>query len=71
MPVRVLVRDDRLLDFSMAVLFSVLRFDCFNLTRAYRRESLSVHPDKGGDPASFRRLSKAHDVLLDPVLREK
>lgn len=39
--------------------------------RAYRRVSLSVHPDKGGDPAAFRRLTKAHDVLRDPVLRER
>ena len=38
--------------------------------RAYRRVSLSVHPDKGGDPKAFRRLSRAHDVLRDPGLRE-
>eukprot|EP00904_Undaria_pinnatifida_P000394 jgi/Undpi1/10355/HiC_scaffold_29.g12805.m1 len=39
--------------------------------RAYRRVSLTVHPDKGGDPAAFRRLTKAHDVLTDPLLRDR
>ncbi|CAN0026566.1 unnamed protein product [Pylaiella littoralis] len=41
------------------------------IRKAYRRVSLSVHPDKGGDPANFRRLCKAHDVLRDPGLRER
>ncbi|CAM9277495.1 unnamed protein product [Ectocarpus fasciculatus] len=41
------------------------------ISKAYRRVSLSVHPDKGGDPAAFRRLTKAHDVLRDPVLRDR
>eukprot|EP00903_Cladosiphon_okamuranus_P019219 g17673.t1 len=40
------------------------------ICKAYRRVSLSVHPDKGGDPRAFRRVSKAHDVLRDPALRE-
>lgn len=44
----------------------VIRYD-----RAYRRVSLTVHPDKGGDPAAFRRLTKAHDVLRDPRLRDR
>eukprot|EP00752_Nemacystus_decipiens_P008284 g7406.t1 len=40
------------------------------ICKAYRRASLLVHPDKGGDPRAFRRLSRAHDVLRDPGLRE-
>lgn len=37
--------------------------------RAYRKLSLKAHPDKGGSPAAFRRLKKAHEVLQDPDKR--
>ncbi|CAM9500169.1 unnamed protein product [Discosporangium mesarthrocarpum] len=39
------------------------------IDRAYRKASLQAHPDKGGDPAVFHRLKKAHEVLHDPKLR--
>lgn len=41
------------------------------IDRAYRRLSLQVHPDKGGNHEDFLRLKKAHDVLMDPQLRQK
>lgn len=31
---------------------------------AYRRAAAEHHPDKGGDPAVFRRLTEARDLLL-------
>lgn len=32
--------------------------------RAYRAAALRLHPDKGGDPADFRRLQGAAELLL-------
>jgi DnaJ-domain-containing protein 1 len=31
---------------------------------AYRRLALSSHPDRGGDPAEFRRIEQAHREAL-------
>jgi len=36
---------------------------------AYRRCALSTHPDKGGDPADFRRVVAAFEELADEVRR--
>ena len=41
------------------------------IVAAHKRLISMVHPDKGGDPAAFRRLTKAHDVLRDPLLRDR
>jgi len=30
---------------------------------AYRKKSLVVHPDKGGDPEAFKALTKAYNVI--------
>jgi hypothetical protein len=38
---------------------------------AYRREAKVHHPDHGGDPASFRRIHKAHEDLLGWVKRPR
>lgn len=38
--------------------------DCPTLTRHYRKMALRLHPDKGGDPESFVRLSDAYRKLL-------
>ena len=35
------------------------------LNRAYRRLSLLHHPDRGGDPAMFRAIKWARDVLMN------
>lgn len=36
---------------------------------AYRKLSLTVHPDKGGDATQFQRIVKAYETLTDPVQR--
>lgn len=40
-----------------------------DIKRAYRKRSLSCHPDKGGDEESFKKLSEAYSVLSDPAKR--
>jgi len=37
--------------------------------RAYRKEALKTHPDKGGDSESFFRVMSAFEVLSDEVKR--
>ncbi|KAL6297874.1 protein prenylyltransferase [Sparassis latifolia] len=39
--------------------------------KAYRRESLKHHPDKGGDEEKFKLVVEAHSVLSDPRRRER
>ncbi|CAL9367401.1 J domain-containing protein [Streptomyces sp. enrichment culture] len=39
------------------------------IARAYRRQALVHHPDRGGDAETFRRLHRAYDTLSDPVRR--
>ncbi|KAJ8602224.1 hypothetical protein CTAYLR_003662 [Chrysophaeum taylorii] len=39
------------------------------IKRAYRKKSLSCHPDKGGDEEAFKKLSEAYSVLSDPSKR--
>ncbi|KAI9058789.1 TPR-like protein [Trametes sanguinea] len=41
------------------------------IKKAYRRESLKHHPDKGGDEEKFKLISEAHTVLSDPVKRQR
>lgn len=36
---------------------------------AYRRKAKLAHPDAGGSAEEFSELTKAHDILLDPVRR--
>jgi curved DNA-binding protein CbpA len=36
---------------------------------AYRKLSLTAHPDKGGDKARFQRIVKAYETLTDPEQR--
>lgn len=37
--------------------------------QAYRRLVKSAHPDLAGDPARFRLITRAYDVLSDPAAR--
>ncbi|KAI0673123.1 DnaJ-domain-containing protein [Trametes maxima] len=41
------------------------------IKKAYRRESLKHHPDKGGDEEKFKLVSEAHSVLSDPTKRQR
>lgn len=40
-----------------------------DIRRAFRRLARGAHPDRGGDPARFVALRRAHDLLVDPVAR--
>ncbi|KAF8270650.1 TPR-like protein [Lactarius quietus] len=42
-----------------------------DIKKAYRRESLKHHPDKGGDEEKFKLVAEAHAVLSDPQRRER
>lgn len=42
-----------------------------DIKKAYRRESLKHHPDKGGDEEKFKLVVEAHAVLSDPHRRER
>ncbi|KAG5353588.1 hypothetical protein C0989_005109 [Termitomyces sp. Mn162] len=42
-----------------------------DIKKAYRRESLKHHPDKGGDEEKFKLVSEAYAVLSDPRRRER
>ena len=35
------------------------------IKRAYRALAKSAHPDRGGDPATFDRLTRAYECALD------
>jgi curved DNA-binding protein CbpA len=39
------------------------------IARAYRRQALVHHPDRGGDAETFRGLHRAYDTLSDPGRR--
>ncbi|KIY64482.1 TPR-like protein [Cylindrobasidium torrendii FP15055 ss-10] len=45
--------------------------DSSEIKKAYRRESLRHHPDKGGDEEKFKLVVEAHTVLSDPQRRER
>ncbi|KAF8159184.1 hypothetical protein B0H34DRAFT_841719 [Crassisporium funariophilum] len=42
-----------------------------DLKKAYRRESLKHHPDKGGDEEKFKLVVEANAVLSDPQRRQR
>ncbi|KAK0207969.1 hypothetical protein DFS33DRAFT_397101 [Desarmillaria ectypa] len=42
-----------------------------DIKKAYRKESLKHHPDKGGDEEQFKLVAEAHTVLSDPEKRSK
>ncbi|KZO95866.1 hypothetical protein CALVIDRAFT_537836 [Calocera viscosa TUFC12733] len=39
------------------------------LKKAYRQKALRAHPDKGGDPETFKELTHAYEVLSDSQKR--
>lgn len=40
-----------------------------DIKKAYKKEALARHPDRGGDKANFQRLQAAYDTLSDPQAR--
>jgi len=40
------------------------------IKKAYRKLAMKHHPDKGGDPDTFKKISHAHDVLSDQTKRQ-
>ncbi|KAI0708149.1 protein prenylyltransferase [Fomitopsis betulina] len=42
-----------------------------DIKKAYRRESLKHHPDKGGDEEKFKLVAEAHSILSDPMKRQR
>jgi DnaJ homolog subfamily C member 7 len=42
-----------------------------DIKKAYRKESLIHHPDKGGDEEKFKLVVEAHSVLSDPNRRHR
>ena len=40
------------------------------VTKAYRTAAVRCHPDKGGDPEAFKRISEAYHILADPEKRK-
>ena len=39
--------------------------DAAEIKKAYRKASLTHHPDKGGDPEKFKEIQHAYEVLSD------
>ncbi len=40
------------------------------IKKAYRKLAVQKHPDKGGDPEEFKRISEAYKTLSDPEKRK-
>jgi DnaJ family protein A protein 2 len=40
-----------------------------DIKKAFRKLAIKHHPDKGGDPETFKELTRAHEVLSDPEKR--
>ncbi|MGO4384532.1 J domain-containing protein [Specibacter sp. RAF43] len=38
---------------------------------AYRKAARIAHPDHGGDPALFRKVTEAYEILIDPSERQR
>lgn len=41
------------------------------IKKAYHRAAMKHHPDKGGDPETFKDIQKAFEVLSDPEKRQR
>jgi DnaJ family protein A protein 2 len=43
--------------------------DADEIRKAYRKQALLSHPDKGGDPEKFKQVQKAYEILSDDQRR--
>ena len=41
------------------------------IKKAYRRQAVQNHPDKGGDEAKFKQINEAYEVLSNPEKRQR
>eukprot|EP00930_Biecheleria_cincta_P058852 TRINITY_DN4464_c0_g1_i2.p1 TRINITY_DN4464_c0_g1~~TRINITY_DN4464_c0_g1_i2.p1 ORF type:complete len:437 (+),score=94.07 TRINITY_DN4464_c0_g1_i2:85-1395(+) len=41
------------------------------IKKAYHRQAMKHHPDKGGDPETFKDIQRAFEVLSDPEQRQR
>lgn len=42
-----------------------------DIRKAYRKLAMKEHPDKGGDPEKFKKISEAYEILSDDGKREQ
>lgn len=41
-----------------------------DVKKAFRKKAIREHPDKGGDPDKFRKLTEAYEILSNPEKKE-
>src|SRR3954467_3396362 len=41
------------------------------IKKAFRRQAVQHHPDRGGDEAKFKEINEAYEVLKDPSKRQR
>ena len=44
--------------------------DTNEIKKAFKKQAMTHHPDKGGDPEEFKRIQHAHEVLTDDQKRK-
>lgn len=44
--------------------------DAKAIKKAYRKKALKSHPDRGGDPEVFKKITKAYEILSDQSKRD-
>uniref|UniRef100_A0AB39JCM3 Dnaj Domain-Containing Protein n=1 Tax=Florenciella sp. virus SA2 TaxID=3240092 RepID=A0AB39JCM3_9VIRU len=42
-----------------------------NIKKNYKKMALKYHPDRGGDPEMFKKISEAYQILSDPVKKRQ